>query len=248
MTAETLTTPAGARPVADSVEALREEMAAQWVGLLERSSLSALVQSGEIDRRLYALYLIETFHYTRENPRHQALVGARSDADPIYLKFCLKHAADEVGHEMMALHDLRSIGYDVTADDLPAPLDATEVLTAYLYRISQVGNPLARVGYSFWAESSYEHIGPLLAAAQGKLGLEDKNMTFLVAHAKIDADHAEEVDAVLRRFATTTDDWDAVGRVMRTSLRLTVEMLDAVADEYRAVADGRSRRTAAIEI
>jgi hypothetical protein len=149
---------------------------------------------------------------------------------------------------MMALHDLRSLGYDVTAEDLPGPLDETEVLTAYLYWISQRSNPLARVGYSFWAESSYEHIGPLLAAAQTTLDLEDRHMTFLVAHAKIDADHAAEVDQVLRRFAVTPEDWAAVGRVMRTSLRLTVDMLDAVAREYRAVAEGRSDRTAPLGI
>jgi pyrroloquinoline quinone (PQQ) biosynthesis protein C len=240
--------PSGPTSVADSVEALREEMTSEWSRLLEGSDLAALVHGGEIDRRLYALYLIETFHYTRENPRHQALVGARTDTDPMYARFCLKHASEELGHEMMALHDLRSLGYDVTAEDLPSPLEETEVLTAYLYWISQRANPLGRVGYSFWAESSYEHIGPLLAAAQTTLDLEDRHMTFLVAHAKIDADHAAEVDQVLRRFATTTEDWVAIGRVMRTSLRLTVEMLDAVAREYRAVAEGLSDRTAPLGI
>jgi pyrroloquinoline quinone (PQQ) biosynthesis protein C len=238
----------GPPSVADSVEALRDQLTSEWDRLLDGSDLAALVHGGAIDRRLYALYLIETFHYTRENPRHQALVGARADADPQYSRFCLKHAADELGHEMMALHDLRSLGYDVTADDLPEPLEETQVLSAYLYWISERANPLGRVGYSFWAESSYEHIGPMLAAAQTTLDLEDRHMTFLVAHAKIDADHAAEVDAVLRRFATTTDDWATVGRVMRTSLRLTVEMLDAVAREYRAVADGRSLRTAPLGI
>lgn len=238
-------------PVADAdqqLARLRGELAAEWQRLLDGSALADLVLHGRYDQRLYALYLIETFHYTRENPRHQALVGTRPDADPGYARFCFKHASEEVGHEMMAVHDLRSLGYDVTADDLPAPLDATDVLSSYLYRISQTGNPLARVGYSFWAESSYEHIGPLLVAAQDQLGIEDRNMTFLVAHARIDADHAQEIDQVLRRFAVTQADWDAVERVMRTSLRLTVEMLDAVALEYRAVADGRSSRTAHLGI
>lgn len=228
---------------ARSIEQLRADLTARWQHLLADSALADLVLEGDYDRRLYALYLIETFHYTRENPRHQALVGTRPDVDPHYARFCFKHASEEVGHEMMAVHDLRSVGYDVTAADLPAPLPATEVLNAYLYRISQTANPLARVGYSFWAESSYEHIGPLLVAAQQKLDLEDRHMTFLVAHARIDADHAVEIDEVLGRFASTDDDWDAVARVMNESLRLTVEMLDAVAREYVAVAEGRSSRT-----
>jgi hypothetical protein len=238
------TAPTGAR----SVGALREELTAEWQRLLAGSPFAELVLGGEYDRRLYGLYLIETFHYTRENPRHQALVGTRPGVDPHYAKFCFNHAAEEVGHEMMALHDLRSLGHDVTAADLPEQLEETAVLSSYLYRISQTGNPLARVGYSFWAESAYEHIGPLLLAARAQLELEDRHMTFLVAHAKIDAHHAEEVDGVLGRFARTDDDWDAVARVMRTSLRLTVDMLDAVAREFRAVSSGQSTRTASIGI
>ena len=230
-----------------SVEALRVELDAEWKDMLAGSELVRLVESGDFDQRLYALYLIETFHYTRENPRHQALVGVGATADPIYLKFCFKHAAEEMGHEMMALHDLRSIGYQATTENLPEPLEATEVLTAYLYYVAQHGNPLARVGYSFWAESAYEHIGPLLAAGREKLGIDDHNMTFLVAHARIDADHAREVEQVLRRSAVTPDDWRAVARTMRVSLRLTGAMLDAVAREYRAVADGLSDRLARLE-
>ena len=243
-----LTAPAAIIDADHELARLRTELAAEWQRLLADSALADLVLNGTYDQRLYALYLIETFHYTRENPRHQALVGTRADTDPGYARFCFKHAAEEVGHEMMAVHDLRSLGYDVEAAELPAPLEATAVLSSYLYRIAQTGNPLGRVGYSFWAESSYEHIGPLLVAAQDQLGIEDKNMTFLVAHAKIDADHAQEIDQVLRRFATTADDWDAVERVMRTTLRLTVEMLDAVAAEYRAIAEGRSFRTAPLGI
>lgn len=236
--------PAGAR----SVPALREELTSEWQRLLAGSPFAELVLGGDYDRRLYGLYLVETFHYTRENPRHQALVGTRPGVDPHYARFCFTHAAEEVGHEMMALHDLRSLGHDVTVDDLPEQLEETAVLSSYLHRISQTGNPLARVGYSFWAESSYEHIGPLLLAARAQLELEDRHMTFLVAHARIDAHHAKEIDDVLGRFARTDDDWEAVARVMRTSLRLTVAMLDAVAVEFRAVAEGRSARTAAIGI
>lgn len=234
-------------PAPDTVQGLRARITAEWDRLLSGSAFAELVVNGDYDRRLYALYLIETFHYTRENPRHQALVGTRPGVDPGYARFCFKHAAEEVGHEMMAVHDLRSLGHDVTADAFPPPLDETDVLNAYLYRASTVGNPLARVGYSFWAESAYDHIGPLLAAAQPKLQLEDKNLTFLVAHARIDADHAEEVDDVLQRFARTPEDWEAVRQVMVTSLRLTVDMLDAVAREYELVVEGRSTRTQFLE-
>ena len=56
---------------------------------------------------------------------------------------------EETGHENMALRDIRSLGFDVSAVSQMRPLPATETLTAYLYWISVQGNPVQRLGYSF---------------------------------------------------------------------------------------------------
>jgi pyrroloquinoline quinone (PQQ) biosynthesis protein C len=129
---------------------------------------------------------------------------------------------------------------------LPAPLPATETLIGYLYWISVKGNPFRRLGYSYWAESSYHHIRPLIAGVKSALGLSDSQLTFFVAHSDIDEAHAREVRTVIDRTCRTEDDWSALAEAAETSLRLTGRMLEAVYDEYERLMAGRSSRYAVL--
>ena len=51
-------------------------------------------------------------------------------------------------------------------------------------------------------------------------------MTFFVAHAEVDAGHAEQVRAAIRRAANTPARAEAIHRVAVTSLWLTIELLE----------------------
>lgn len=135
---------------------------------------------GSVSKALYALYMIETFHYTAHNARNQGLVGVRHADNPVYAKFCFEHAAQEVGHEKMALHDVMSLGLKSEVFDMPPALPATEVLIAYLYWISFTGNPLQRLGYSYWAENAYQFITPLITRISEVLALKPAQLTFLL--------------------------------------------------------------------
>src|SRR5687767_8282796 len=101
---------------------------AGWESLLARSRFVQAVRGGRLTRSMYAAYLVETYHYTRHNARNQAMVGMRTALEPQYLKFCFTHASEEVGHELMALHDLRSLGVDIEEGALGSPLPRTEAL------------------------------------------------------------------------------------------------------------------------
>lgn len=233
-----------ASPEARNLETLKSRNTAIWQELVTGSRFVRVIQQGEVTRALYGLYLIETFHYTRHNARNQALVGVRlAEDDRQYQKFCFNHAAEEVGHEQMAFHDMVSLGLDRTPV-VPAPLPATEVLTAYLYWISYQGNPLQRLGYSYWAESCYEYVRPLMHKVQQRLGLTSAQMTFFVAHAEIDAEHSAMVNDMITKKCKTAADWDAVTQVMETSLHLTGRMMDEVFDEYTRLVEGRTERCA----
>lgn len=61
---------------------------------------------------MYASIMHETYHYTKEDPQLQALASVyfRGDDRKFVLQF-LKHAASEVGHDEMALHDAVQLGY-----------------------------------------------------------------------------------------------------------------------------------------
>ncbi|AOK54677.1 iron-containing redox enzyme family protein [Burkholderia stagnalis] len=226
--------------------ALEQRIRATWGEILDNSSLAQSIRTGEFSKELYMIYMLETYHYTSHNARNQALAGVAHPENPVYMKFCFDHAADEAGHEMMALHDLRSLGNANDELQLPAPLPSTETLIAYLYWASKHGNPFRRLGYSFWAESSYDYINPLIGKVKEQLGLKDSQLTFFVAHSAIDEEHAREVRNVIERVAKTASDWDAIGETAEISLRLTGRMLDEVYAEYVKLASGQPSRYSAV--
>ena len=214
-----------------------------WSSIIANSGLAQAVLNGSATKELYAIYMIETYHYTSHNARNQALVGTRNDIESLpYLKFCLEHAADEIGHQHMALHDIRSIGLISQEFTPPRPLLATETFIAYIYWLSLTGNPLQRLGYSYWAESCYSYINPLLSGIQKTLNLQPSQMTFFVAHSDIDADHFEHVKTIIRRSCKTSEDLKAIEYALETTLILTGKILDEVQDEYEIFMRGESTR------
>lgn len=226
-----------------SIEKLNARLEFEMENLSRSPNLEKVLEPGFVDKRLYAIYLCETYHYTLHNARNQALVATRRDTSNIqYMKYCLKHALEETGHEMMALHDLKNLGFEVSEKTLPKPLMTTETLVAYLYHISEHFSPLARLGYSYWAERSYEFIQPLLAMLSDGIGVPKKAMTFFNEHSEIDAKHAEEVEESIKRFVKTEEDWNAVEEVMVGSLILTTRMMDEVFDQFCNLKEGKPTR------
>tara|TARA_R110000868_G_scaffold407454_1_gene688912 strand:- start:2785 stop:3483 length:699 start_codon:yes stop_codon:yes gene_type:complete len=226
-----------------SIEKLNARLEYEMENLSRSPNLEKVLEPGFVDKRLYAMYLCETYHYTLHNARNQALVATRRDTSNIhYMKYCLKHALEETGHEMMALHDLKNLGFEVHQDSLPKPLMTTETLVAYLYHISEHFSPVARLGYSYWAERSYEFIQPLLAMLSDGIGVPKKAMTFFNEHSEIDAKHAEEVEESIRRFVKSDEDWSAVEEVMVGSLILTTRMMDEVFDQFCKLKEGKPTR------
>ncbi|QRX84055.1 iron-containing redox enzyme family protein [Glaciimonas sp. PAMC28666] len=217
-----------------------------WNEILGKSQLIQAIEKGKITKAMYAIYMIETYHYTSHNARNQVMAGTRNDCSDVYTKFCYQHAAEEVGHEKLALHDLASIGLcDIknAALSLQRPLLETESLIAYLYWISLTGNPLQRLGYSYWAESCYTYINPMVTKLRSALGLERSQMTFFIAHSDIDTQHFEDVKNVIRRTCKSQDDLNSIAYVMEVTLRMTGKMLDAVYGDYENLMAGKSSRS-----
>lgn len=215
-----------------------------WEQLLAKSRLTKAILSGEATKTLYAIYMLETFHYTAHNARNQALVGERDASNPVYTKFCFDHAAEEVGHEQMALHDLKKMGFEGVEQNIPRPLPQTETLIAYIYWVSATGNPLQRLGYSYWAENCYRYINPVIDKLRITLSLTPGQLTFFIAHSDIDSKHFEEIKTVIERTCKSQKDLDDITAVASVTLDLTGKMLDGVFDEYVALESGRPSRYA----
>ena len=143
----------------------------------------------------------------------------------------MKHALEELGHENMVVNDLKSMGIDPEIFN-SKPLPATDALNGYLDSIAIRGGVIPRLGYSFWAEDSYEHLAPLLDACQTKLKLTEQQLTFFIAHAVIDEKHAEDVNNAIDRWVITDEEKESVKQVAKTTLFLTGEILEAAAEQY----------------
>jgi hypothetical protein len=189
------------------------------------------------DRELYRIAMTQIYHYTRHNSLNQAVAAFGADPDEIgLLRFVYGHASEELGHEKMVLHDLRAIGLLGPDDGIDEPpLPAVDALINYLYSIALREGPVARLGYSYWAESVYEYLAPILLEARRWLHLTDKEMAFFVAHAEIDSKHVVEVRQVIQKSVHTAAQAEAVHRVAVTTLWLTLSVLDQVLAQWKHV-------------
>ncbi len=213
------------------VEALRQQVDAQW-DQIKRGPFWRLVLQQTVTRPLYRDLMLQVYHYSRHNAMNQA-VTAFVPAPEGLLRFVFRHAAEELGHERMVTHDLRSIGLLQESDlELP-PLPATEALIGYLYSVGLRYGPIPRLGYSFWAEGAHGHIAEIVAKVSKDLQLRPDNLTFFGSHAEADVAHAQQVEEAIERFATTEQDRELVLRVATTSLYLTGQLLDQVAHRHR---------------
>lgn len=185
-----------------------------------------------ISKELYVKAMVQVFHYTKNNAINQAAATFSEDHKKVgLLRFAMKHALEELGHENMVVNDLESMGISKDVFDAP-PMPATAALNGYLDSIAIRGGVIPRLGYSFWAEDSYEHLAPLLDACQNKLGLTEKQLTFFIAHAVIDEKHADDVNNAIDRWVHTDEEKEDVKQVARTTLFLTGQILESVAQEY----------------
>jgi len=102
----------------------------------------------------------------------------------------------------------------------------------YHYAFHTARNPVQRLGYSFWAETSYDHIRGFMDNLSTSMQLDKKQMTFFYNHSSIDDKHAKDVEKILLHICKTEEDWKAVSQSATITLDLTHQVLKAVIDEY----------------
>lgn len=205
------------------------------------------VMSEPVDPMLYKLMLEQIYHYTRHNSVNQAAAAYRTSTEKRrLLRFVYKHAQEELGHEQMVIHDLNSVGLYEEGFEQRRPLPATQALISFLWQLALEKGAVARLGYSYWAETCYGHIDPLLKKLRHDLNLTDRNMTFFVAHSEIDAHHAEEVEEAIAFSEPTADDKEEIINVAVTTLYLTGQILEQIARNCFFVGDqeGKNRMVA----
>ncbi|WP_435105878.1 iron-containing redox enzyme family protein [Arhodomonas sp. AD133] len=218
--------------MADHTRLLDETVQRTWTQI-KQGRFWTYCLNNPIPADLYRIVMEQIYHYTRFNSINQAAAAFLAEPEkPGLLKFVYHHAEEELGHENMARHDIAAVGFDT--DRIEPPLPPTRALIAYLNDVAIRRGPIARLGYSYWAESAYEHIDELTTKIRQDLGLTDKAMSFFVAHSRIDAKHAEEVREAIDRYAADEASMVAVREVAETTLYLTGEILNNAYDRFTA--------------
>ena len=197
--------------------------------------------SAFIDRRLVAIYLTQVYHYAVHTPRHQALVAVNVRNNNFkYMQYCFEHAFEETGHELMALNDIRSLGFDISPSKVPDRLPSTDKLISFLYEEANGENPIHHLGYGFWSENACPFIGEFMASLMKSMDIKNQQMTFYRNHVSIDEDHAKDVRKIINDVAKTESDWEGMHRVAERTFKLTIEIVNESIEAYEKLMKNES--------
>jgi pyrroloquinoline quinone (PQQ) biosynthesis protein C len=202
---------------------------------LYRTGLGSALLNGTVTMPLYKGYLRETYHFVRHTPRFLAAAASRFSTDlELVRKRFLHHAAEEFGHELLAVHDLEALGTPRAETLATEPLIATSALVAFHYYQAERGNPIGLLGTIYALEGLGQNAGPRAAKALASLGLPRAATTFITVHGELDVDHMEEAVKTIEQFVKTPEDERVVTYCARAAYELYALMFEAIFDR-----DGR---------
>ena len=190
------------------------------------SRVMTMLAQGKVTAAHYRAALREIYHYAKEDPQIQALAAVYfRGEDRATVKMFLKHATSEIGHDLMALEDMKALGEDVSQVPFTNPLPSTIALTAFPFYQIQYHNPIGYLGYLYFLEHMPTQAGVGYLAALKAAGIPDCAMTFLHEHTTVDVAHNNLMREYLRRLVRTEADLSAVVYATKVTGYLYAEML-----------------------
>ena len=141
------------------------------------------------NREAYAMWLVQTFHIVNHSTRLVALAGALADLNKneLHCRF-VDHAKEERGHQLIAISDLKALGY--TTESFPCLAPSASMYQVQYYWIERRG-ATSFFGYTlaleFLAVTFGAEIHERVLRAHGKDAAK-----FLKCHAEDDVDHLEK--------------------------------------------------------
>jgi hypothetical protein len=187
---------------------------------------------GDIKISHYKALLRQIYHHTRENPQLQALVTVyfRGRQRHLVRRF-FQHATSEVGHDQLALNDLKTLGEDVSRLPFERPIPATMALLGYAFYQVQHMNPIGYLGYLFHLEFTPTQHGERYMQLLEGIGVPRAAMTFLHDHTTVDIGHNKLMETYVDELIATKDDLECVLYAMRVTGQLYANMVQAVFEQ-----------------
>lgn len=218
-------------------------IAEEWKAIFS-SDLAPIVDDviNKKDKRIYALYMTQVYHYAYHTPRSLALAGANlTNEDTRLMHHFLEHALEENGHDMMAYHDLKAMGVPLRSrQDMPPVLASTETMIAYVNYLSTSSEPYRSLGYHVWIERPYEYIESFMQVLYDRLKLEESQFLFYKNHKRIDQKHGKDLQDILVDYCKTEKHWEEIYSVTRTTMRQFMNMIIEILREYEKLKNGSS--------
>jgi len=184
------------------------------------------MSQGNLSVEEYKAILREIYRYARENPQMLGCMASRmKGGQREVVQMLFRHASSEIGHDQMALQDLKALGEDIREVELGFPLPSTTAFTAYgYYQIDRL-DPAGFLGFLYYLE-----IIPTLAGSQimEKLkmaGLPEEAMSFIAEHAEVDQHHTKLIDRYVELCITNHDHLKSVIYGIECTASLYGEMI-----------------------
>ena len=191
----------------DRFEQLVEATRADYAAHILKNPLIAHLAGGDITRDLYAAYLVETYHLVRHTSRTLALAASRlAEPQRALRAWFLEQAAEEDGHELFCLKDMKNLGFDPAVATAAMPGPGAWALFTQNYYMAAHGNPVSMLGVA----TATEGMGAELAGGMAQLlvqrhGMPDHAVTFLRSHAGFDRRHLDEARRAVNELAAEVD-------------------------------------------
>lgn len=140
------------------------------------------------DRAFYASYLAQTYYFVRHSTRLLAMASghARQDQADLHRRFG-SHIGEEKGHDLLALNDLKQLGYTEVESELA---ETRNLYEGQYYKVEKLDSA-ALLGYILALEGVASMICPdfigRIYEAHG-----EKCAKFLKLHVEEDPDHVEK--------------------------------------------------------
>ena len=186
--------------------------------------------AGEVTMEHYKGMLRQIFHHVREDPQIQALatVYFRGHQRAVIKQF-FKHATSEIGHDQLALNDLKALGEDVCR--VQNSLPATSALLGFaFYQIYHL-DPVGYLGYLFFLEFTPTQHGSAYIDRLSCMGVPKEAMSFLIDRTKIDVSRNLLMDFYVQEMVANQEALNSVVYAMKVTGRLYADMIQEAFDQ-----------------
>ncbi len=206
------------------LEALQQRI----VNSITTHPLIQAIPRKELELAQYRTFMKDVYSYAKHSPQIIALTAVRLfEKSPDLARYCVGHAAEEVGHDKWAASDLRDLG--MTDQDIKdvRPSSPCLRLIGLEYFYAQHLNPMGMIGWMFVLESLGGNVGNSLAASIDEaLELKGKGTYFLGGHGEADIEHSKDLFEVIAATVKEPLDVEAFERMALEGEQLYCSMMD----------------------